>query len=287
MAAMDSSQDNIKVTNITSTLTLYESSIKPASQNNVIADTLVLFFGWLNAKPETLDKYRKLYLSRGFDVLFINGKLSHFAWPPGSVQASFELLQLLKKKFDRYDHYLAHGVSVGAYNYTICLQMATDMPVHCGHFSEKLKGVVLDSTTCGSLSRMAVGVSQGVTNSAFLRKIIQKSMEYYFAITRRHTADFYEKEVQFFIDCPAEVPTLILASRDDPMSDPQVVEDIHSRWEAIGSFKVFYKMWETSTHAAHYRSHPEEYLTHLGEFLAAYEQCAATGNKTKGPQSKL
>ncbi|XP_067664728.1 uncharacterized protein [Haliotis asinina] len=282
---MDSSQDDIKITTISSTLTLHENSIKSSSQ--VVADTLVLFFGWLNAKPEAADEYRKLYLSRGFDVLFIDGKLTHFAWPPSSVQACFELLQLLKKRFDRYDHYLVHGVSIGAYNYTICLQMATDSPNQCGHFREKLKGVVLDSMTCGSLSRMIEGVSTGVTNSAFLRQIIKKSMQCYFALTRQHTADFYEKEVQFFIDSPAEVPTLILASRNDPMSDPQFVEDIRSQWEGVGSFKVFYKMWDASTHAAHYRKHPREYLMHLEQFLTSYKEYASSTLTIKNLQSKL
>jgi len=77
---------------------------------------LLILFAWLFAKERHLDKYRALYLERGFDVLTIKVNVRDFLIPQsGSQQIAAHIVRFLAERQNLYRAYIFHAFSVGAY----------------------------------------------------------------------------------------------------------------------------------------------------------------------------
>ncbi|XP_042268681.1 uncharacterized protein si:dkey-5i3.5 isoform X2 [Thunnus maccoyii] len=57
-----------------------------------------------------------------------------------------------------------------------------------------------------------------------------------------------------------------LVKQNDPLSDPQALEELIDFWQKRG-INITAKKWEDSTHAGHIKRHPQEYVTTLDMFL--------------------
>lgn len=88
----------------------------------------------------------------------------------------------------------------------------------------------------------------------------------YFWLFKTHTADIYNKSIQVFQNSPVTAPALFFFSENDPLCDPVVMEQVIDRWRKRG-VSVESRKWKESTHAAHMRCHPEDYLSTLETFL--------------------
>lgn len=73
-------------------------------------------FAWLFAKERHLDKYRRLYMEQGFDILTIKVNVKDFIIPVvGSQVIASQALQFIKEHEKIYCSLVFHAFSVGAY----------------------------------------------------------------------------------------------------------------------------------------------------------------------------
>jgi len=77
---------------------------------------LLVLFAWLFAKERHLDKYRKLYIQKGFDVLTVKIQVLDFLIPSrGSHIVAQNIVDFLRDHDSKYPTFIFHAFSVGAY----------------------------------------------------------------------------------------------------------------------------------------------------------------------------
>lgn len=228
---------------------------------------LVLMFDWLFAKPGALAKYCNLYHGKGMDVIVINGKLRHFLWPPTGFKLVDDVLDYIMKERSGREKLLVHAFSIGAYIYTLMMIHASSVEKY-RQFKTNVVGQVFDSIVIGNYDNMSTGIASTFTRNKAVKSSTLCIMNAYYNMTRKHTRDKYDEFVHYFIHNPIQVPTLVLYALNDPMSDPQAVENMISTWRnKFSSFDVKEKCWEKSVHAAHIKFHEQEYVENWEEFM--------------------
>ncbi|KAH3712380.1 hypothetical protein DPMN_072080 [Dreissena polymorpha] len=230
--------------------------------------TVLLLFDFYKASEKAIASYCSLYHGYGFDVLYVKSHFKHFVWPKNSQTLASKLLQHIQTDDFTYENILVHAASMGAYNFGVIMAEMYEKPELHEKVRKKIKAVVYDSLTIGSLDNMAKGVSQG-TQNVVLQKILPILMHAYFYITWSQTVALYEHYIAVFKQRPLEVPTLMFTCRNDPMSDYHAVEDLVELWQSHYKFPLTHRCWEKSRHAAHLRIHREEYVRDLDTFLSS------------------
>lgn len=99
-----------------------------------------------------------------------------------------------------------------------------------------------------------------------LEGFIKTTAMLYFRLFKSQTADIYENGVQVFYNSPVTSPALFFFCENDAMCSPAVLERLMDFWRRRG-VSVDSRKWKKSTHAAHLRCHPEDYLSTLQHFL--------------------
>lgn len=240
------------------------SASREISRNSI----LVILFTWLFAKPASSFKYVELYTNHSFDVLEISSKLSHFLWPSNSVRFSAEIFKVLRMYCADYKNFIIHAMSIGAFNYTTCIKQAAEKPIIDSLFISRIRCCVFDSLTLGSLNFMIQGIARGTTQSALVQQAITFICKFYFTVTKNVTQQSLFESVHFFRVHPVKVPTLIFGSENDPMSDILSLQALITEWKKEGKFPVTAQVWKESIHCGHMKSHPDQYIQLLNQFLA-------------------
>lgn len=113
---------------------------------------LLILFAWLFAQERHLDKYRILYMERGFDVLTIKVNVWDFLVPQsGSQRIAAYIVRFMIEQRHKYRAYIFHAFSVGAYQMGelfVCLSKEINKQAQ-GETQTMLKGspdVVLQKT---------------------------------------------------------------------------------------------------------------------------------------------
>lgn len=76
----------------------------------------MIIFAWLFAKERHLDKYRLLYLDKGFDVLTVKVNVKDFLLPQaGTQQIAANIVRFVLERQHKLRALLFHAFSVGAY----------------------------------------------------------------------------------------------------------------------------------------------------------------------------
>ncbi|OWF55316.1 hypothetical protein KP79_PYT14669 [Mizuhopecten yessoensis] len=237
-----------------------------------VSGTLVLFFGWLGAKSRYLESYFDLYHQENFDILYIPDNVKLFVWPPLVDEFAKSLMTVITNNDDirRYDNFLVHGVSIGAYVFTCCLMKADKHQAQFSPFVDKIQGVVLDSPTYGSFERMRKGVAEGLAKNRIVKAVIPRLLSVYFYLTWKYTVEFFEKAMHFLEERPLNVPYAMFFSREDPMCDADVIMEMIENWREKSSVSVITRFWKKSVHAAHLRYHPDDYRETFHHFISVY-----------------
>lgn len=76
----------------------------------------------------------------------------------------------------------------------------------------------------------------------------------------------YRYSQESFFENPLGTPGLFLMSRRDPIASPSTNEQLIETWKNRG-IPVMAKWWDDTSHAAHYRKHPNEYESLITAFL--------------------
>lgn len=99
-----------------------------------------------------------------------------------------------------------------------------------------------------------------------LEGFIKTTAMLYFRLFKSYTADLYENSIQVFHNNPVTSPALFFFSENDAMCSTAVLEKLMDSWRRRG-VSVDSRKWKKSTHAAHLRCHPGEYVSTLQQFL--------------------
>ncbi|CAN9508164.1 unnamed protein product [Ophioblennius macclurei] len=225
---------------------------------------LLVFFSWFGATPAPVAKYRDLYLDRGMDVLLVQSSMMHFLWPRWGLDYGLEVLNILEGPQFANRSVLVHASSIGGYTFT---QMLT----HIAHGHEKhrgllgrMRGHIYDSLVVGNLEHMATGV--GKTLLPRFHSVVKNIALFYFWLFKSSTADMYERLLQVFHHSPVTTPALFFYSEDDALCHTETIEEVIDSWRLRG-VAVHSRKWKESTHAAHLRHHPQDYVSTLQRFL--------------------
>ncbi|KAM9704906.1 uncharacterized protein ACNS7B_001306 [Menidia menidia] len=225
---------------------------------------LLLFFSWLGAQPGAFSKYRDLYLDHGMDVLLVQSSVMHFLWPRWGLNYGLKVLDILQEPPFSGRAILVHASSIGGYTFTQVLTHIAQEPKKYATLSKRVVGHIYDSLVVGSLDHMATGL--GKTLVPRLEGFIKNTAMLYFWLFKSHTADIYENGIQVFYNSPITSPALFFFCENDAMCNLTVMEKLIDHWRRRG-VNVDIRKWKESTHAAHLRCHPEEYLFALQRFL--------------------
>lgn len=229
--------------------------------------TLVVIFGFYGASERAITNYCSLYHRYGFDAMYVRSFLKHFAWPKNSIELASDVLSFIGKSCENYDNIVVHAFSMGAYNFTVCIDEMYSKPERYADIQRKIKAVVYDSLTIGSLKNMARGVGLGISRNRVIQTIIPLSMSLYFRLTYPYTIKLYDHYVALFKQKPLEVPTLLYCCRNDPMSEYDVIEVMVADWKRRFRFDLVCKSWDKSKHSAHLLQHKEDYTQTLDGFI--------------------
>ncbi|KAM3869711.1 transmembrane protein 53 [Diretmus argenteus] len=250
-------------------ITLYlNESVSPTSEKQtpspVETKPLLLMLPWLGARPQALAKYCEIYLRTGFDVLMVETEVKQFLWPRWGLGYGERLLELLQSERFVSRPLLVHAFSVGGYTFAqLLVHVSRDTQRYQG-LTGRIKGHVYDSLVVGSLENMATGL--GKTMFPRWEKLVKRASLLYFDIFKHQTVDYFNKSTDVFWNTPIAAPALFFFCENDPMCNPQVMEDLIDFWRKRGT-DVTAKKWADSIHAGHLKRHPQEYLTTLSTFL--------------------
>nr|XP_020455183.1 uncharacterized protein LOC109959832 isoform X2 [Monopterus albus]XP_020455184.1 uncharacterized protein LOC109959832 isoform X2 [Monopterus albus]XP_020455185.1 uncharacterized protein LOC109959832 isoform X2 [Monopterus albus]XP_020455186.1 uncharacterized protein LOC109959832 isoform X2 [Monopterus albus] len=227
---------------------------------------LLVFFSWLHAQPGSVTKYRDLYLDRGMDVLVVQSSVMYFLWPRWGLDYGLEVLKVLEEPQFLERVVLIHATSIGGFTFTQVLHHVTQAPeTHVG-LNQRVIGHIYDSLVIGSLEHMAIGLGKSLVPA--LECFIKNAAMLYFWLFKTHTADMYERSIQLFHNSPITAPAFFFFSENDPLCNSSALEKLIDLWKERG-VAVESRKWKESTHAAHLRCHPDDYLSALEKFLTS------------------
>ncbi|XP_074532973.1 transmembrane protein 53-B [Halichoeres trimaculatus] len=250
-------------------VTLYSNELaSPASgcQTRVPEEhkPLLLMLPWLGSRPQALAKYCEIYFKTGFDVLVVESEVKDFLWPRWGLEHGKRLLDLLHSERLASRPLLVHAFSIGGYTFSqLLVHVSQDTQRYQG-LTQRIRGQVYDSLVVGSVERMATGLGKTLLPS--LESVVKRVSLLYFGMFKRQTLDYFTKGIDAFWSTPVIAPALFFFCENDPLSDPQVVEELIDHLRKRG-MNITAKKWKDSTHAGHLKRHTEEYISTLNGFL--------------------
>ena len=270
----DDIRQNELIQETTSSSSLLSSSVLGENKNKKTTKLLILF-GWLFSCEQHLDKYRSLYLKRGFDVLSVRLNLLEFLWPrAGSKQIASKLARFLFENYCKYDSIIFHAFSIGCYQLGELLLMFNDYEenkdsknfskLYQEHIRPRIRCIIYDSPVDHQWAARGIAVS--ITKQLPLQWIIIGVMKahqllFYHAATKHYYAAskiLHENVPQF--------PLLFFLSKDDHFMNWQYLFEMIDKLRCSGT-RVRCQCWDHSLHVGHLYRHREEYKQTLDQFL--------------------
>ena len=230
------------------------------------SSSLVLLFGWLYSKEQHLEKYRKIYFDKGFDVLTVKANAKDILIPPlGSQVVAQRVLDFLKAH-QSYDNIIVHTFSVGSYQFGEVLIMMNKVENQelCDYFQSRFKGIVLDSPSYADDAPS--GLAAVTTNYSIFRFLITNTMRFYMIFFTHIITNNYKNSEAMVIKHSNRCPVHFFISRNDPIAN------VDKSFKFIEVLKakdvdVTFKCWHYSVHVSHLFKYPVEYRECLHAFI--------------------
>ncbi|XP_055030613.1 transmembrane protein 53 [Misgurnus anguillicaudatus] len=225
---------------------------------------LLLLLPWLGSRPQAIAKYCDIYIRTGFDVLVVESEVSQFLWPRWGLEYGAHVLELLESERFSQRPLLVHAFSIGGYTFSqVLVQVAKDTQ-RCQELTNRIRGHIYDSLVMGSLDHMAIGL--GKTMFPRMEGLVKRASLLYFHVFKHQTVKYFNVGISMFWNTPVTSPALFFFSENDVLCDYKSVEEMVKLWRSRG-MTVESKKWEKSVHAGHLRTHPQEYLSTLENFV--------------------
>ncbi|XP_051580859.1 uncharacterized protein LOC127456418 isoform X2 [Myxocyprinus asiaticus] len=227
---------------------------------------LLLLMPWLGSRPQAIAKYCDIYFRTGFDVLVVESEVSQFLWPRWGLEYGGHLLELLESERFCQRPLLVHAFSIGGYTFCqVLIHVAKNTQRYQG-LTNRIRGQIYDSLVMGSVEQMAVGLSK--TMFPRLEGLVRRASLLYFRAFKHQTVDYFNAGIDVFWNTPLTAPALFFFSENDALCDCQTMEKMVEFWRNQG-LTVESKKWKKSIHAGHLRTHPQEYMSTLENFVQA------------------
>ncbi|XP_055592399.1 transmembrane protein 53-A-like isoform X2 [Uranotaenia lowii] len=258
------SEDKRSIEKDPKTLQLKRSSDKPT----------VFIISWLAAKQKHLQKYAKIYIDQGFDVIVAQITPWQLLWPmKGSQLVAAEIVKFLKNN-EFKNGLIIHGFSVAGYVWGECLvHIARDLNQY-QVVLDRVKGQIWDSAA--DITEISVGVPTALfPRNPTLQNALRKYMLYHMKAFHEPATSHYIRSSQMFHTNLLRCPALFLVSKTDPVGTELANGRVRDSWESSG-VKCTFKVWDRSPHVGHFQRHPEEYVECV---FAHLRQLDLTGTK--------
>ena len=237
---------------------------------------LAVILAWLAAKEKHVEKYRALWLRRGFDVLTVKMTPYQFLLPTLGAQGLMsDLLRILYSISDHYPDFILHCFSIGGYEFGEMLHQLHKGKIEKREGAEeeakdaierRIKGVVFDSPV--DITRAASGISKSITQHAYVSKVIEYLIKTHMKVSYPFATKHYVEAGSYtYGNHLTKAPGLILVSDADAIGAPEASEILMDCWKQNG-VQVCMKVFQTSGHVQHLTHHPVEYERQLDLFLS-------------------
>ncbi|KAI2795816.1 hypothetical protein BLOT_016456 [Blomia tropicalis] len=253
-----------------------ESPKKKSKLETVHSKTiLVVLVGWLGAKERYLNKYVQLYHNRNIDVLRVQTRWVDILYPYQTLVPNVKrLIESFKHIETIYPNIIFHTLSSGNYFYASVIDEIIREPKLVETMSDMIKGVIFDSFIDWSYvlsNRKALDVALDTSLNILPNDLFSKvyASRNTCPLTLRVSPSklhFYHKKNLILQENPLLIPSLLLFSRIDPLSDMNANFRLAERWHKNGIL-VSSKCWPDSPHVQLYRMHPNEYGERIDSFI--------------------
>lgn len=260
---------------------------------------LVVLGGWLGCQPRWLKRYEDLYKSLGFDVLsyiatprqVVHSTLDLVPaievppqWPVQIPEESESMQQLAWHLLGNVHNkqppaFLFHAFSNGGCFLWENTRRILDVNINvsCSQPEKEilkalrgsLKGVIFDSCPAwmnpGGL-RAALQFCPPIERLELLMRFGPGVILYDGQETVQKHAQRNCDLFKFLREDPLDIPQLYLYCKNDPLSDFQKIDDLFQYRHSTQKSSVMQHRWDESTHCAHLRIHPIEYVREVKDF---------------------
>ncbi|CAM6001533.1 unnamed protein product [Sphagnum balticum] len=250
---------------------------------------LAVLLTWLAAQEKHIEKYRNLYLQRGFDVLTVKTSPWDLLFPKnGARKIAQRCVQSLEKDLPDYPSIILHAFSVGGYQFgEMLIQMQEDEnkktiqdrdsststtatnfdntgSTGSAKLQPRIKGIVFDSIV--SMEGISNGVSRSISSNPVMVKFLKSAIEAHMVVFKNFSTKFYLGASDAVWGNWLRVPALVLAGQNDRIGTADINKKLSETWKGLGIDTTF-KCWEKSGHVQHLPRHPVEYQETIDSFL--------------------
>ncbi|XP_015917052.1 uncharacterized protein [Parasteatoda tepidariorum] len=225
---------------------------------------LAVILSWMLAKESHVDKFRAIYLSRGFDVLTVDMVPKDLLFPTsGSQVVATNLLDYMVKN-EHYDKILIHAFSVGGYLMgEMFVKMRDNADKYMG-ITNRIHGVVLDSAV--DFEGIPTGFPRAVSSNPITIKMLEWYTNAHLALMYQIATKHYLKSSKNFHNTPLRCPTLCFVSEADKVGTPNSNKMVLENWEIRG-VDCKLKSFKDSKHVSHLYKYENEYMKEIDDFL--------------------
>lgn len=229
---------------------------------------LVVILSWLAAKKQHIDKFSRLYLRSGCDVLVVKLHTTQLLLPKSGAQVvAKNVVDFIQKPSFKERPLLIYGFSTGGYLYSEIIQRMQEAEKVKGEITGRIMAQIYDSVAdVGSIPQ---GISKALLkHESYSQRAMSKCLQVYLDMMEKPATQHYRRGSRVFHNNPINAPTLFIYSRSDPVGcykqNEMVIENLRSK---MGYDNIESKVFERSPHVSHMYKHQEEYLATLKWFL--------------------
>ncbi|RWS20983.1 Transmembrane protein 53-like protein [Leptotrombidium deliense] len=243
---------------------------------------LSVILAWLAAKEKYLEKYRQIWLQRGFDVLTVKLTPNKLLVPTlGSKKLITDLLKLLYASSKHYEDIVLHCFSVGAYEFgemltqlkdnnylkqIVSFDKITQSEMNPKTIIERrIKGIILDSPV--NVDGIGIGVSRAMSANPVIVQTLKTMINAHLKLSYNFATKYIIEAVENAHNNYLKVPSLIITSEKDKIGTPEMSLKLKHCWEQLG-IPVDFKCFKNSGHVQHYAVYPDEYTNNIDNYLS-------------------
>lgn len=225
---------------------------------------LILFLPWLGAKDTHFERYRKLYLGLGFDVLTVRVHPTQVLFPTRGAQVvAQEVLDFLANH-PNYDRLTVHAFSVGIYQLGEIFVRIRKTGDQYADLLPRFKAQVYDSFT--NYTAAPTGFSIILTNNPYLRKVVKALFQVQALVMYPICTVHLRASLLAFHDNIINCPALIINSKLDEVTSVEDTTRLVDTWRNKG-LDVTLRMFDDSEHVKHIVKYPDCYTNDLLRLL--------------------
>lgn len=238
------------------------------SFNEAMATTserrLVVLLSWLEAKEKHIEKYRQFYLDRGFDVLNVKTSPLDLLLPNvGASKISRDFVRFMIEK--QYSNVVLHGFSVGGYMFgRLLLEIDRLDAGERKKLLNSIQGLVFDSLV--PFEGTCVGVANSITSNPMGAKCLEQLLKLYLYLGHNIATKHFLEASEKVWGGPLQCPTLFIMSKDDKISDVNIIKRLASVWNSLG-LETHQMVVDNSPHVQIFHKHHDQYVDRVEGFL--------------------